>query len=80
MIEKIDSGTSCLPFLLLSASRNRLSREFASSCITETIPLESVPHGHGLYRDNIEEEFTAKRVSGSAPAGRNPLDELFRKP
>ena len=33
-----------------------------------------------FYRDNIEEEFTAKRVSGSAPAARNPLDELFRKP
>jgi len=33
-----------------------------------------------FYRDNIEEEFTAKRVSGSAPAANNPLDELFRKP
>ena len=33
-----------------------------------------------FYRDNIEEEFAAKRVSGSAPAGKNPLDELFRKP
>jgi hypothetical protein len=32
------------------------------------------------YRDNIEEEFTAKRVSGRAPAGANPLDALFRKP
>jgi len=32
-----------------------------------------------FYRDNIEEEFTAKRVSGSAPAGNNPLDDLFRK-
>jgi KTSC domain len=32
------------------------------------------------FRDNIEEEFAAKRVSGSAPAARNPLDELFRKP
>ena len=32
-----------------------------------------------FYRDNIEEEFTAKRVSGSASAGKNPLDELFRK-
>lgn len=30
------------------------------------------------YRDNIEEEFTAKRVSGKAPAGRNPLDDLFK--
>jgi hypothetical protein len=33
-----------------------------------------------FYRDNIEEEFAAKRVSGSASASKNPLDELFRKP
>jgi len=33
-----------------------------------------------FYRDNIEEEFTAARVSGSATAAKNPLDELFRKP
>jgi KTSC domain len=33
-----------------------------------------------FYRDNIEEEFAAKRVSANAPSGRNPLDELFRKP
>ena len=32
------------------------------------------------YRDNIAEEFTAKRVSANAPAGKNPLDELFGKP
>jgi hypothetical protein len=32
-----------------------------------------------LIHDNFEEEFTAKRVSSaSAPAGRNPLDDLFR--
>ncbi len=31
------------------------------------------------YRDNIEEEFTALPVSGSAPAGKNPLDDLFGK-
>lgn len=30
-----------------------------------------------FYRDNIEEEFTVKRVSASAPAGKNPLDDLF---
>lgn len=30
------------------------------------------------YRDNIEEEFTAKRVSGQpATGGKNPLDDLF---
>ncbi|MFA6969896.1 MAG: KTSC domain-containing protein [Gallionella sp.] len=33
-----------------------------------------------FYRDNIEEEFTAKRVSGKASSSHNPLDELFRKP
>ncbi len=32
------------------------------------------------YRDNIEEEFTAKRVSASTPSGKNPLDDLFSKP
>jgi len=32
-----------------------------------------------FYRDNIEEEFAAKRVSGKAPAGKNPLDALFGK-
>ncbi len=30
-----------------------------------------------FYRDNIEEEFAAKRVSSGTPAGKNPLDELF---
>jgi len=32
-----------------------------------------------FYRDNIEEEFTVKRVSANAPAGKNPLDDLFMK-
>lgn len=31
-----------------------------------------------FYRDNIEEEFAAKRVSGKGPASANPLDDLFR--
>lgn len=31
------------------------------------------------YRDNIEEEFAARRVSAGAPAKQNPLDELFKK-
>jgi hypothetical protein len=31
-----------------------------------------------FYRDNIEEEFAVKRVSGRAPAGKNPLDDLFK--
>jgi KTSC domain len=42
--------------------------------------LSSSEAAWSYYRDNIEEEFAAKRVSGSAPAGKNPLDELFRKP
>lgn len=29
------------------------------------------------YRDNIEEEFTARRAGASAAKGRNPLDDLF---
>ena len=33
-----------------------------------------------FYRDNIEEGFAAKRVSANAPAGKNPLDDLFGKP
>lgn len=32
------------------------------------------------YRDNVEEEFTVKRVSSSADSGKNPLDDLFGKP
>lgn len=32
-----------------------------------------------FYRDNIEEEFTATKVSASAPKGKNPLDQLFKK-
>jgi len=31
-----------------------------------------------FYRDNIEEEFTARRVSANTPSGKNPLDDLFR--
>jgi len=31
------------------------------------------------YRDNIAEEFTATRVSTSAPACKSPLEDLFRK-
>lgn len=33
-----------------------------------------------FYRDNIEEEYTARRVtSASKPASKNPLDDLFGK-
>ena len=30
-----------------------------------------------FYHDNIEEEFTAKRVSGKAQGNKNPLGKLF---
>lgn len=30
-----------------------------------------------FYRDNIEEEFTARRISAKPAGGKNPLDELF---
>jgi hypothetical protein len=30
-----------------------------------------------FYRDNIEEEFAAQRVSGKTASGKNPLDDLF---
>ncbi len=42
--------------------------------------LSTAASAWSYYRDNIEEEFAAKHVSASAPAGVNPLDELFRKP
>ncbi len=32
-----------------------------------------------FYRDNIEEEFAVKRVSGSASGDTSALEELFRK-
>jgi len=42
--------------------------------------LSSSGAAWSYYRDNIVDEFTAKRVSASAPAGKNSLDELFGKP
>ena len=42
--------------------------------------LSSSAAAWSFYRDNIEEEFTAKRVSGKAAAAGNPLDALFGKP
>jgi len=42
--------------------------------------LSSSAAAWSYYRDNVEEEFTAKRVSGNAPAKTNPLDDLFKKP
>jgi hypothetical protein len=40
--------------------------------------LSSSGAAWSFYRDNIEEEFTVERVSASAPAEKNPLDDLFR--
>jgi len=33
-----------------------------------------------FYRDNIEEEFTARRITGKAAPTKNPLDDIFGKP
>jgi hypothetical protein len=41
--------------------------------------LSSSGAAWSFYRDNIEEEFKATRVSGKATASSNPLDDLFRK-
>ena len=42
--------------------------------------LSSSGAAWSYYRDNIEDEFSAKRVSGNATAKKNPLDDLFGKP
>jgi hypothetical protein len=41
--------------------------------------LSSSGAAWSFYRDNIEEEFTAKRISGKSSSGKNPLDDLFGK-
>jgi len=42
--------------------------------------LKSAGSAWSFYRDNIEEEFAAKPVSGKpAAGGGNPLDALFGK-
>lgn len=41
--------------------------------------LRSSGSAWSLYRDQIEEEFTARRVSGKAGSTQNPLDDLFGK-
>jgi len=41
--------------------------------------LSSSGAAWSFYRDNIEEEFTGKKVPASAPAGKNPLDDLFAR-
>ncbi|MCX7179909.1 MAG: KTSC domain-containing protein [Proteobacteria bacterium] len=42
--------------------------------------LSSSGAAWSYYRDNVEEEFTAKRVSGNASSKKNPLDDLWQKP
>lgn len=42
--------------------------------------LSSSAAAWSFYRDNIEEEFTVQQVSANPAAGKNPLDDLFRKP
>lgn len=40
--------------------------------------LKNASAAWSYYRDNIEEEFTAKRGAGkAASSGKNPLDDLF---
>jgi hypothetical protein len=39
--------------------------------------LSSSGAAWSFYRDNIEEEFTVKKVPGSVPEGNNSLDNLF---
>lgn len=40
--------------------------------------LRSSGSAWSFYRDNIEEEFTVKRVAAQASGARNPLDDLFK--
>lgn len=41
--------------------------------------LRSSGTAWSFYRDNIEEEFAVKRITGKATASKNPLDDLFGK-
>lgn len=40
--------------------------------------LRSSGAAWSFYRDNIEEEFAVKRVSGKAATAKNPIDDIFR--
>ena len=39
--------------------------------------LSSSGSAWSYYRDNIEEEYSSRRVSGKPSPGKNPLDGLF---
>ena len=41
--------------------------------------LSSSAAAWSYYRDNVEEDFTVKKVSASPPEGKNPLDDLFNQ-
>jgi hypothetical protein len=41
--------------------------------------LRSSGAAWSFYRDNIEEEFAVKRITGKATTTKNPLDDLFGK-
>ena len=41
--------------------------------------LRSSGAAWSFYRDNIEEEFAVKRITGTTTATKNPLDDLFGK-
>jgi hypothetical protein len=41
--------------------------------------LSSSGAAWSFYRDNLEDEFTVKKVTASVNAGKNPLDDLFAK-
>lgn len=41
--------------------------------------LRSSGAAWSFYRDNIEEEFAVKRITGKAAPTKNPLDDLFGK-
>ncbi len=41
--------------------------------------LRSSGAAWSFYRDNIEEEFSVRKVSGIMSDGKNPLDDLFQQ-
>lgn len=41
--------------------------------------LRSSGAAWSFYRDNIEEEFAVKRITGKTTATKNPLDDIFGK-
>lgn len=85
-MKKINSGKLCAIGFDSSARLLQVQFDDGSvlqySGVSEDVwrRLSSSGAAWSFYRDNIEEEFTAKRVSGKAHAAGNPLDTLFGKP